>query len=364
MKSIWRLIKISIEKSKNKITQVHNRKTDVHRRDKRMTAWFISVIVCGIIGYPTASARAAQNVSDQEPYAYTSDMRVFIGGYGYYGAVTIDGEYYIPLSLFGEQGYALYPGFTWFMTENGYQIVYDEAAFPPAGQRRQISYQYRTKAGILVGKAIPSKKPLLIKTMVSDPKSDFSEKWDTIENGICLLGGIMPYVKASALASVTNMRIYEEKKTMYLFYEEGVRTKRVYEEDLVGLLLKELDDGNDDFEYWIAKITSGLEHLSKSDDMIKSYSVLCNKMIQAAEWSEESYASVFQVMCLRVGIPCDIVQGMREEEWHTWNRVWIGDEWLYIDGEDYLLSAESFAKNHWWPDEDCTKDMEQEKEES
>ena len=330
-----------------------------------MKLWIVMVfILCYLAGYPACYVLADEKAVYQEEYAYTSDTRVFIGGYGYYGAVTISGEYYIPLYLFGEQGYASYPGFTWYMTEDSYQIVYDPSVYPVASERKQISYQYRTKAGIPIGKADASEKKLIIKSIITDKESDFAETRDTIENGIYLLGGSEPYVKASAFEGITNLAIYEDERAIYLFYEKGKRTKRTYEKDLAGMLLLELEDGNDDRVWWITKISDCLQQLSKTEDAEKEkdehFFNRCNRIISSNDFSEESYAFVFQTMCIRIGIPCDIIEGMREGEWHIWNRVFIENQWLYIDGDDFLLPAMLFAKNHWWPDEDCPNPLEEE----
>lgn len=81
----------------------------------------------------------------------------------------------------------------------------------------------------------------------------------------------------------------------------------------------------------------------------------------------ENYASLFLEMCLRAGIPCRKVFGTAGGDMpHTWNKVWTGSAWLYVDCtfddptggrpqllQTYFLKDAAFlAKDHYWEEAD------------
>ncbi len=81
----------------------------------------------------------------------------------------------------------------------------------------------------------------------------------------------------------------------------------------------------------------------------------------------ENYASLFMEMCLRAGIPCRKVFGSASGGMpHTWNKVWTGSAWLYVDCtfddptggmpqllQTYFLKDAAFmAQDHYWEEID------------
>ncbi len=80
----------------------------------------------------------------------------------------------------------------------------------------------------------------------------------------------------------------------------------------------------------------------------------------------QNYADLFCEMCVRAGIPCEVVSGSAKGEGHAWNRVYLDGKWWHIDctWDDpvsskpkliytyYLVEPMDLVKDHVWYDSD------------
>lgn len=332
---------------------------------KDITRAELSVILYNLI-FPHSRKEFTLTPPPADLTVYSSSKRLLVDGFPVYGLTRIDGEYYIPATLLEDQASSA----AWFIDSysdnqrdfyisfNTYTSSYtriplvDYAAIPPEGK--------------VMGKAD------------ADPGS---VQMDGIyyEGTVYTIGGRYPMISLSLLGAV------EQGNDLVLNVCEEPGHTIVPEKDLVGNAWWNLPQSSSRetaiaiHDYLVNYLTYNIlvsapwgttqEEYAAAEALTtkayEEYILSTNQALSSKYAICEDYANLFRELCIRCGIPCDMVIGEAGGP-HSWNIVYVDDQWLYMDctwddpvsrtpvlDHDYcLVGPERMVMYHWWDGSD------------
>ncbi len=140
--------------------------------------------------------------------------------------------------------------------------------------------------------------------------------------------------------------------------ERSVLEKQTAEVSAAAARIVGEDSGTDATNAWLlyTRLRSGLEWSPKGESSIY------NALVEGKA-NSESVAMAYQLLCDKVGIPCQVVHGTRNQEVHCWNLITLDGVSWHLDvtaGESqnaFLHTDEEMAEECSWSREDypaCT----------
>lgn len=233
----------------------------------------------------------------------------------------------------------------------------------------------------------------IIFTVVQDKELSDDELEETLElkwRGIRYDGWIASYKGAALLSDINDIECTiqvgtDGEKFYYVIqYDVIYITNRQQEMELRSAVSKTVADlcSGDLWQY--EKIRNIYEYICgnvrfddthKDDDTYLLQDSAYAAMIQHTA-SSEGFAALFYRMCVEDGIPCQIVRGTANGEFHTWNLVRLAAGWYNVDATwdaysnpilrnyQWFLKNNSDFPNHvsinalWNPDESAYQDPE------
>lgn len=292
----------------------------------------------------------------------TSSRKLFINGVAMVGLVTINGTYYIPGGVLDDDHYGI-GYFEDLSYRSGYECGYNSDFFyrDSDDTMKALNFRAYPPDGVVLGTATPAPKSL--------------DSWrGTLCGAVYTLGGRYPMVSLDALgAAFDGTNFYLNKGKGYSVAQEN---------DLVGERLDSLRKGSPRetvtaiHDYIVNTLTYDPTYVYGATQetyekveaaygkALDAYSCSCNITLAFGYGVCSDYAELFRNMCIRVGIPCEVVIGEDKASGigHAWNAVYIDGQWLYVDCtwddpiskkpqllHDYLLvGPEKMAKDHVW----------------
>lgn len=282
----------------------------------------------------------------------SSSMVLFLNGVPMYGMVEIGGEYYVPLELFAGHGLLFSDGIRYWA-----DIQTLDLNIGPLGSPTAVpDYKVATPAGMVLG------------TAAVGP----SVSYEGENVSLLTLGGKFPMIRLSDLAEggiqVQGNQVLADLPRVNL-------ASAIYEEDLVGAALAGLlrqtprDTVRAIHDYIVNTLTYD-PYTEASEQALEAaaqrYQYWPNRTLASGYGVCQDYAELFQIMCLRAGIPCRFVTGTARGQGHAWNQVYLDGVWYYVDttwddpvgstpvlNHDYfLVDADTMVKTHCWDDSD------------
>ena len=280
----------------------------------------------------------------------SSNMALVLNGVPMYGLVEVGGEYYVPLELFAGNG---------LLFSNG--IEYWDSSLSLSDWRLEnasigLDYKVATPAGMVLG------------TAAVGPTVSYEGK----NISLLTLGGKFPMVRLADLAA-GGIQVQGNQVVAYL--PDVAPATVTYEEDLVGGALAGLlrqnprDTVRAIHDYIVNTLTYDPyteESYAALEAAAGRYQYGPNITLASGYGVCQDYAELFQIMCLRAGIPCRFVTGMAGGDSHAWNQVYLDGTWYYVDTtwddpisrtpvlrhDYYLVDANTLVKTHYWEDSD------------
>ena len=299
-----------------------------------------------------------------EIMAYSADYRIQINGECVYGAVIIEDQVYIPLEVFqylDNQEVALSRE-----DETKYTIIINQQEEPAVTEDlTQVPFSW-----VRMGNVTSS--PITCDVIYEDNKA-------TIEDGFYTFQGEYPMVKLSKLKECMPIAVDYTDRIIYIGEADTAESIPV-EEDLVGNIFPEIAN-----RFWDAKtnLKSIHDYLVKtlyqpkgvvdmeSKEVAASFDYSTNQALAGKYADNRQYAVLFREFCQRSGIACKMVVGKAQGEEHIWNKVFVDNQWYYVDvtlddpivnGKDsphishqfFLKTAQEMVGSHIWQDKDYT----------
>ena len=296
---------------------------------------------------------------------YSSSKCLYIDGFPVYGLTRIDGKYYVPAVLL--QNERMSPA------ANLIDCYSDEG--------RDFSVSFRSSYGeipMLTYVAIPPEGKVM-GTADANPGSVRIDYDETVNGAVYTIGGRYPMISLDVLGAVA------QGDDFVLNVLEKANHTTVYEADLVGAPLATLVRGTDRetavavHDYLVNTLTYDIltsapygtteEDYAAAEALwqkaYEEYELSTNRAMSTKYAICQDYAEIFQSMCIRLGIPCDMVSGEAGGP-HAWNIVYVDGQWLYMDctwddpvskkpvlDHDYcLIGPDVLVKDHYWDGDD------------
>lgn len=297
----------------------------------------------------------------------SSSKLLMLNGRPIYGLVDIGGEVYLPLAL-GEGDHGPLSRFFDYSDYEGEHMLF----FNP-GRLASVfpNYSAAPPQGNVLGTARPG------------PIATVSKYPNTWYVTLLTLDGHFPMVKAVDLfKDYTNdgksAAISDQGSILYVDLPLSSRQtlpEATREPDLVGQALANLLRSNPKdtvkaiHDYLVNTLTyepyttaSEAAH----EKAAQQYQLSHNRTLASKYGICRNYAELFQTMCLRAGIPCELVLGTAGGDAHVWNRVYLDGKWSYVDCtwddpvgkkpvllyDYYLVGPDTMAKSHYWKGDD------------
>lgn len=296
----------------------------------------------------------------------SSSKALVVNGRPFYGLVDIDGKAYFPLAL-GDGNNALMSDTIYY---SNWDCDWDDEAFINVDAYDLPSvlpdYCLTPPSGNVIGTARPG-------PTVRIP-SEYHKSYNKVPT--LTLSGRFPMVKVSDLFQ--GCTVSGQDSAIYV--ELPLDSRRTLpdvkkEPDLVGQALTGLlrstpkETVRAIHDYLVNTLTYN-PYTATSEEAYKKaseeYELEHNRILARKYGVCENYAELFQEMCLRAGIPCELTIGLVEAGLHAWNRVYVDGKWLHVDctWDDpisnkptirytyYLIEADTMAKDHVWSQSD------------
>ena len=298
---------------------------------------------------------------------YSTSKCLLVEGFPVYGLTRINGEYYLPFALLRDE---CTPA-AWFI--DGYRMdnetfdisfrttTYESARIPV------LDYAALPPEGKVMGQADPNPGAVQL-------------SYDDIRYGVVYtIDGHYPMINLRALGAV------EQGNNLVLNVCEKAQHTTVYEKDLVGASYWAIAQGTDRetaisiHDYLVNGLTYDIltspprgtteaefeAAAALQEKAYQEYSLSTNRALSTKYGICEDYAALFQSLCIRFGIPCDVITGSAGGS-HAWNKVYVDGQWLYMDCTwddpvsktpilryDYcLVGSERMARSHHWSGSD------------
>lgn len=296
---------------------------------------------------------------------YSSSKSLLVNGFPIYGLTRINGEYYVPVALLSSDRTSVAANFVTCHNSGGnnYYISYKSSY----GEIPMLTYASAPPEGKVLGMADPNPGSLKV----------YYDK--NVQGAVYTIGGAYPMLNLEVLGVV------EENGNFVWNTDQKQNHTTAYESDLVGANLANLVGTSDRktaiaiHDYLVNKLTYDINVSAPSgttqaeyekayeltEKAYEEYSLSINRPLSSGYGICQDYAELFQAMCIRLGIPCEIVVGNAGGP-HAWNKVYVDGKWLYMDCTwddpvsrkpvlryDYcLVGADVMVKSHYWDGDD------------
>ena len=296
---------------------------------------------------------------------YSSSKCLYVNGFPIYGLTRIDGKYYVPAVLLDNN--RISPAARFMTCHDSGQNNYYVSNMSSYGNVPMISYASVPPEGKAMGTADPNPGGLQVNYA------------DRVPGAVYTIGGEYPMLSLEVLGAV------EENGSFVL--ETGARENHtvVYEADLAGSNIAKLVGSTNRqtainiHDYLVNYLTyditvsapSGTTQAdydaayAKKEKAYEEYELPINQAMSSKYAICQDYAELFQTICIRLGIPCEMVTGDAGGP-HAWNKVYVDGKWLYMDctwddpvskkpilDHDYcLVGADVMVKSHCWDGDD------------
>ncbi len=298
---------------------------------------------------------------------YSTSKCLLVDGFPVYGLTRIDGEYYLPVALLEEESTAA----AWFI--HSY-----------SDDRRDFSISFRTTTStydtipLLDYAAVPPEGKVMGQAD-ANPGAVELNHGDTVHGAVYTINGQYPMINLSVLGAV------EQGDSLVLNVCKEAQHTTAYERDLVGASYWQIVQGTDRetviaiHDYLVNYLTYDILTSAPSgtteaefeaaaalwEQACEEYTLSTNMALSTKYAICEDYAELFQALCIRFGIPCDIVSGSAGGP-HAWNKVYVDGQWLYMDCTwddpvskkpilryDYcLVGPDRMVQSHYWTGDD------------
>lgn len=293
---------------------------------------------------------------------YSSSKCLYVDGFPVYGLTRIDGEYYVPAVLLSSERVSPVANIVSCYSDDqkNFSVSFDRSSY---GEIPMLTYAAVPPEGKVMG------------TADADPGSVQVDYDTTVQGAVYTIGGRYPMISLKHLGAV------EQNGSFVLNVLEEANHTVSYEADLVGAPVSQLARGTDRetaiaiHDYLVNYLTYDILTSAPGGTTEEEYAAaneLWNKAYEEYELSTnramstkyavcQDYAELFQSMCIRLGIPCDMVTGEAGGP-HAWNKVYVDGQWLYMDCTwddpvsskptlryDYcLVGPDVMVKSHYW----------------
>lgn len=314
-----------------------------------LTREALAAILCRVCKSETRSTEA---LAPKPPdlTAYTSSKVVLLSGVPLYGAVVIDEDYYLPISMFQGNESLLHGAVSAYSDEKN-TLSFKDYAF---GRTKYApDYCLAPPNGVVLGTAKPA--------------PDYNYNGRTVRH--MTLGGRYHMFRLSDVGG-SGFSVQSDRVIVPL---EGIAAASpALEDDLPGRAVTLSLRGTQRetvkaiHDYLVNTLTYELytdASFAAEDAASEKYHLANNVTLESRYAICEKYSCLFMEMCIRAGIPCEYVVG---EPDHAWNRVWIDGQWLYVDVtwddpsgskpvlryDYFLVGADVMVNGHYWKDND------------
>lgn len=294
---------------------------------------------------------------------YSSSKCLLVDGFPVYGLTRINGEYYLPAALLENETSAA----AWFI--DSYSD--DQKNFTISFRTSTSSYE---SIPMVDYAAVPPEGKVMGQAD-NDPGAAEVNYGEAVHGAVYTINGHYPMISLSVLGAV------EQGDKLVLNVCENAQHTTVYESDLVGASYWQITQGTDRetaiaiHDYLVNNLTYNIlvsaprgtteaEFEAASalmDQAYEKYTLTTNVALSTKYAICEDYAELFQALCIRFGIPCDIVTGSAGGP-HAWNKVYVDGQWLYMDCTwddpvsktpvlryDYcLVGPDRMVQSHYW----------------
>ncbi len=276
----------------------------------------------------------------------TSGVRLDINGIPVYGLMEIGGELYIPAELF--QGFsALAEGL-----EGSLEYGYRFSGMDLPARKTVPDYALAARDGIVVGTARPMDVKLgedTVTAMTLDGRFLMFRPEDFHPDSMSLEYGVLSLGFAGRTTELSKEKDLVGHALTPLLRSDPRETVKAIHDYIVNTLT--YADGEDQWE--------------ALDSVYEQYDYPCNVTLAAATGVCQDYTELFQAMCQRAGIPCEMMTGDAGGP-HAWNRVYLDGTWYYVDctwddpvggkpvlRHDYfLVGVDRMVVSHFWDGDD------------
>lgn len=298
-------------------------------------------------------------ITSTSSVAYSTDKILYIGPMPVYGVVKVGNEYYIPLEILDSD---------WIDLEGWVDASSSSIYIRPS------TYDYEVSCVQLSSKL--TNNQIMGPTEVSNTSIYYNGK--NISNGCRTLNGFYEMIRVDLLGAKAvgnDFHIEIANESQYTV---------VYEKDLVGDVINQYKKSTVDatmlsyHDYIVNNVTydprvSGArwltETLSKqiTDSYTKAeatYKAKNNISLATKYIICHQYADLYMEMCVRSGIPCEVVTGETSGGGHAWNRTYVDGQWFFVDctWDDpvgstsapiyrttyYKIDRDLLANSHYW----------------
>lgn len=298
---------------------------------------------------------------------YSSSKRLLVDGFPVYGLTRINGEYYLPVALLEKEATAAAHLLRCYSDDRQNFTVSFRTTTSSYDKIPMLDYAAAPPEGKAMGKAD------------SNPGSVEVNYGDTVYGAVYTINGQYPMINLRVLGAV------EQGNDLVLNVCENPQHTTVYEKDLVGTSYWQIPQGTDRetaiaiHDYLVNYLTYDIltsaprgtteaefeAAAALQERAYEEYTLSMNRAMSTKYAICEDYAQLFQALCIRFGIPCDLVFGSAGGA-HAWNKVYIDGQWLYMDCTwddpvskkpvlryDYcLVGPDRMVQSHHWEGSD------------
>ncbi|MBQ3497319.1 MAG: S-layer homology domain-containing protein [Oscillospiraceae bacterium] len=297
---------------------------------------------------------------------YSSSKCLYIDGIPVYGLTRIDGKYYVPAVLLSSERMSPVGDLMSCYSDDqrDFSVSFNSRSY---GEIAMLDYAAVPPEGKVMG------------TADANPGSVRVNYDETMQGAVYTIGGRYPMISLDVLGAV------EQGGSFYLDACEEENHTPSYEADLVGRATPQLARSADRetviaiHDYLVSTLTYDIltsapygtteEEYAAAEALwqaaYEEYALSTNRALHTKYAICQDYAELFQSMCIRLGIPCDMVSGEAGGP-HAWNIVYVDGEWLYMDctwddpvskkpvlDHDYcLIGPDVLVKDHYWDGDD------------
>ncbi len=298
---------------------------------------------------------------------YSTSKCLLVDSFPVYGLTRIDGEYYLPVALLEEESSSV----AWFIDSY-------------SDDRRNFSISFRTTTStydtipLLDYAAVPPEGKVMGQADANPGTVEVNSGY-YVHGAVYTINGQYPMINLSVLGAV------EQGDKLVLNVCEEAQHTTAYERDLVGASYWQIVQGTDQetvisiHDYLVNYLTYDILTSAPSgtteaefeaaaalwEQAYEEYTLSTNRALSTKYAICEDYAELFQALCIRFGIPCDIVSGSAGGP-HAWNKVYVDGQWLYMDCTwddpvskkpilryDYcMVGPNRMVQSHYWDGDD------------
>ena len=259
----------------------------------------------------------------------TSSKALVVNGRPFYGLVDIGGDAYLPLAL-GEGNDAPMSSFIYYSKWE--DSDWDDMAF--------IDVDIYHLASVLPKYCVAPPSASVIGTAQPGPTVRISSRYNNDSKvPLLILDGQFPMVKISDLFRGCTINDQGSAVCVEIPFDSRKPFQK-QEPDLVRQALSGLLRSTPKetmlsiHDYLVNTLTyNPFNPISQSayKKVSEQYELEHNRVLACKYGVCQDYAELFQEMCLRAGIPCELVSGVAGGGPHAWNRVYVDGKWFHVD---------------------------------